>query len=110
MVADLSTIIRPDEEIPRVGIRSCHRVPPDREEEFVRHMLDSGMGILVPEALLPRHPHTGALLKGGFFGVPHTRGRQRLIFDRRAFNECEDDLSPSWLWLPHVQAFGRLAS
>ena len=64
VVADLHKIVLPDEEVPRVGICSCHRVPPDREEEFVRRMLDSGMGVVVQEILLPRHSHTGALLKG----------------------------------------------
>ena len=59
------------------------------------------MAVLVAEDELPRHPHTGQLLKGGCFGMAHTRGWQRLIYDRRAFNECEADLSPEWLWLPH---------
>ena len=59
------------------------------------------MAVLVAEDELPRLLHTGQLLKGGWFGAALTRGRQRLIYDRRALNECEADLSPEWLWLPH---------
>ena len=59
------------------------------------------MEVLVEEDLLPRHPHGGHLLKGGCFGVAHTRGHQRLIYGRRSINETERDLSDEWLLLPH---------
>ena len=98
---DLSFIVLPDEAIPRVGIRACHKVRAEDEHAFARALLEAHMAVLVAEDELPQHPRTGQLLKGGCFGVAHTRGRQRLVYDRRALNECETDLAPEWLWLPH---------
>ena len=98
---DLSSIVLPDEAIPRIGIRSCHKFREEDEHAFAQALLEAHMAVLVEEDDLPRHPYTGHLLKGGCFGVPHTRGRQRLIYDRRGLKECESELSPEWLWLPH---------
>ena len=98
---DLSSIVSPDEAIPHIGIRACHKVRAEDEHAFVSALLEAHMAVLVAEDELPRHPHTGQLLKGGCFGVAHTHGRQRLIYGRRALNECEADLSPEWLWPPH---------
>ena len=33
------------------------------------------------------------MLLGGFFAVPHSKGRQRLILDRRPLNACEVEKS-----------------
>ena len=98
---DLEQIILPEEQVPKIGIRSCHRVRIEDEQKFLEILLRSEMGVLVEEDLLPRHPHGGHLLKGGCFAVAHTRGRQRLIYDRRSVNETERDLSDEWLHLPH---------
>ena len=43
---------------------------------------------------------------GGWFCVPHTKGRQRLIFDRRALNEQE--LQLPWVNLPHGTQFCKM--
>ena len=98
---DLAQIMLPSEQVPKIGIRSCHRVRPEDEQQFLEALLRSGKGVLVEEDLLPRHPHRGHLLKGGCFAVAHTRGRQRHIYDRRSINETERDLSDEWLLLPH---------
>ena len=71
------------------------------EIAFARKLLSNGMAVLVPESEVARHPVSGKLLCGGFFGVPHREGKQRLIFDRRPMNKLEADLSPVWLELPH---------
>ena len=71
------------------------------EIAFARKLLSNGMAVLLPESEVARHPVSGKLLCGGFFGVPHREGKQRLIFDRRPMNKLEADLSPVWLELPH---------
>ena len=105
---DLNCILLDSERIPAVATRACHMVDQAEEEEFARKLLGNGMAILLPECDVARHPVTGKLLLGGFFGVPHREGKQRLIFDRRPMNELEDDLSPSWLQLPHGCQFAEM--
>ena len=61
---DLSRIILPDEQVPKIGTRSCHRVRAEDEKKFIELLLNSGVGTLAEEDLLPRHPHGGLLLNG----------------------------------------------
>ena len=63
------------------------------------------MALLVPEDDIPVGPD-GRRLVGGWFAVDHTRGRLRLIFDRRPQNSTERTLTwprlPSGCQLQHV--------
>ena len=57
------------------------------------------MVVVVPEDEIERHPITGRVLRGGFFGVPRRQGKQKLIHDHFPMNELEADLSPVLLAL-----------
>ena len=103
--ADLRCLELEDEEITRVKIRSCHRIDREDEIRFVRSMVQRKMCVLIEEHEVARHPLTGEMLKGGFFGVPHKPGKMRLIYDRRPANSLERNLSPDWLALPHGTQF-----
>ena len=105
---DLNSILLPFERIPAVSTRACHMIDADDEIRFVKRLLGTKMAVLLPESEVARHPVTGRLLRGGFFCVPHREGRQRLIFDRRPLNELEEDLSSSWLALPHGSQFTEM--
>ena len=56
VMADLQSIVIPDEQIPKVAVRSCHRARREREKDMAERLLDSGMAVLVPEKDIPRHP------------------------------------------------------
>ncbi len=105
---DLRQIELENEAMPTKRIRACHMISESEEDIFVRQLLAKGMVVLIPDSELPRHPKTGELLKGGFFGVPHREGRMRLIFDRRPQNATEADLSDEWLHLPHGSQFSEM--
>ncbi|CAE8607328.1 unnamed protein product, partial [Polarella glacialis] len=66
----------------------CHKVPEGAEYAMAARLLDSDMAVLVESELLPKTP-SGRILVGGFFGVPKSVGKLRLIFDRRPHD-------PSW--------------
>ena len=83
VAADLRCLVRSDADLPFTLPRACHAVLPADEVAWVKTLLRSGMGALIEEPLIPRD-RRGRLILAGWFGVPHTRGRQRLIFDRRA--------------------------
>ena len=61
--------------------------------------------ILVEEALIPKS-WDDKLLVGGLFAVPHTKGRQRLIFDRRVLNVRERKLD--WVSLRRGVMFTKM--
>ena len=75
------------------------------EIELIRRMIKSQMCTLVPETDLARAPDN-SLLRGGWFAVPHRKGRLRLIFDRRSLNEGE--YTQDWGQLPHGTEFCKL--
>ena len=68
------------------------------ELALAKELLRSGMAVLISESLVPKSSD-GTLLRGGLFAVKHTKGRQRLIFDRRLLNAGEAQLP--WVSLPH---------
>ena len=103
--ADLQQILRDPDLAPEQPARSCHMIDAKLEIDFVRDLAKRELVELIPESEVATHPRTGKVLRGGFFGVPHKVGKQRLIFDRRPQNELEEDLSSLWLWLPHGSQF-----
>ena len=80
---DLSSIVLAPETWP--AVKACHRVKKDHARSFVERLLDTRMAVSIDDEEAPRRPK-GKPLVGGFFSVPHTKGRQRLIFDRRPQN------------------------
>ena len=74
-------------------------------EEFAQWALGSSFAVLIDEQDIPRKPN-GRPLIAGLFAVLHTRGRLRLIIDRRPQNETESQLD--WLRLPHGMMFTHL--
>ena len=83
-------------------MRPCHRITPDDEVEFARKLLRAGMCELIEEDHIYRHPTTGKMIVAGLFGVHHKPGKQRLVVDRRPVNSLEQNLSASWMKLPHA--------
>ena len=102
---DLSCLELDRTDLPSTRVRSCHKMSSEDELRFIKMMLQKEMCVLIEEECVARHPVSGNLLKGGFFGVPHKPGKMRLIYDRRVANSLERDLSPLWLSLPHGSQF-----
>ena len=105
---DLEKIQLEPELVASKRIKACHRIELDEEVKFAKSLLSRGVAVLIDEADIARHPVSGEMLRGGFFGVPHKPGRMRLIYDRRPANACERELSSEWLALPHGSQFGEL--
>lgn len=76
-------------------LRPCHRIDPEAEFQLARRLIGCDMACLLEESEIPVGPD-GRPLVGGWFAVDHSRGRQRLIFDRRPQNSTETLLS-SWI-------------
>jgi hypothetical protein len=72
---------------------------------LVRRLLNSNMCVLVEEELLPCTKQ-GRKLVGGLFGVPKSKDKQRLIFDRRPQNYCERQVK--WSRLPYPAKLTRV--
>ena len=90
--ANLSKLERSKDERPSPTIQACHRVNIKEETALAQKLLEAGMAKLMDESAVPVGP--GAkLLVGGWFAVAHTRGRQRLVFDRRPQNSTN-----LWIW------------
>ena len=102
---DLNRLVIEDQESLGPVPRACHAVPVALEAQWVDLLIERDMGILIPESEIPRDAR-GRLLLAGWFGVPHSEGRQRLIFDRRPQNLSEGQLD--WLRLPHGSQLTRL--
>ena len=102
---DLQKIVKPPEELPRTPPRPCHMISFEDEVSLVKDMLKANMGQLLPEDEIARHPD-GSILRAGWFGVPHRKGKLRLICDRRPQNSCERTLP--WCNLPHGTDFIKM--
>ena len=105
VVLDMERLILPVEQQPVRTARACHRISFENEVALARRMVASGQAELVEESSLPRG-RDGSLLKGGLFAVPHSKGRQRLILDRRPLNAVEQKLP--WCHLPHGSLYKRV--
>lgn len=80
---------------PTVG---CFKVPPERLREVNLKLLSSGVAVLIPEELGLKDS-SGNVIAGGLFAVDHKPHSDRIILDRRPFNELERRLV--WARLPH---------
>ena len=88
----------PIQRTPASSRKPCHRVKSHDIVEVYTKLLDSGVAVLLPEeeAL---YDSKGCLISGGLFGVPHKAHSDRVINDRRPFNQNERRLV--WAKLPH---------
>ena len=88
----------PIQRTPASSRKPCHRVKSHDIVEVYTKLLDSGVAVLLPEeeAL---YDSKGCLISGGLFGVPHKAHSDRIINDRRPFNQSERRLV--WAKLPH---------
>ena len=86
-------------------LKPCHRIDRELERDFARELIRRNMALLIPEEDIPVGLD-GSRLVGGWFAVDHTRGRLRLIFDRRLQNSTERTLTwprlPSGCQLQHI--------
>ena len=80
----------PEEDWPEKRPGCCTQVTAVEWRALLRRMLDNGMAVTLPEALLPRW--NGAVVPSGTFGVPKNDGAIRLIVDRRWRNSMEVNL------------------
>ena len=87
---------------PTVG---CYKVAPDEISEVNHRLLSSGVATLIPESMGMRNSK-GDVITGGLFAVDHKPQSDRIILDRRPFNELERRLV--WAKLPHGSLLTQL--
>eukprot|EP00438_Fugacium_kawagutii_P028079 Skav223928 [mRNA] locus=scaffold2593:382825:387213:+ [translate_table: standard] len=87
---------------PTVG---CFKVEPQDLHAVNKKLLDSGVAILIPEELAMKDSQ-GNIITGGLFAVDHKPSSDRIILDRRPFNELERRLV--WARLPHGSLLTQL--
>lgn len=83
---------------PDVPTQGCFKVQDKDIHGVYRRLLASGVAALLPERLAVRDPD-GNCITGGLFAVDHKPDSDRIILDRRPFNEIERRLV--WARLPH---------
>ena len=79
-------------------IKGCFKVQDRDLSQVYLNLLASGVAVLLPEELAVRD-EAGKVLTGGLFAVPHKESSDRIILDRRPFNQLERRLV--WARLPH---------
>ena len=79
-------------------IKPCLKISPENVVPIYRKLLDSGVGVLIPESLALRDEH-GSIISAGLFAVPHKETSDSVICDRRPQNQIERRLV--WAKLPH---------
>ena len=88
----------PSHDTPVNPTKGCFKVR-DQDLIAVYHkLLDSGVAVLLPENQAVRDDE-GRIITGGLFAVDHKPSSDRIILDRRPFNELEKRLV--WAKLPH---------
>ena len=87
---------------PTIG---CFKVSPGDHKAVNLKLLDSGVATLIPEELGLRDS-SGRIITGGLFAVDHKPESDRIILDRRPFNELERRLV--WAKLPHGSLLTQL--
>ena len=87
---------------PTVG---CFKVEPEDTMTVNHKLLSSGVATLIPESLALRDSR-GNVISGGLFAVDHKPESDRVILDRRPFNELERRLV--WARLPHGSLLTQL--
>lgn len=88
----------PIHDSPEDPIKPCLKISPENIVPIYRKLLDSGVGVLIPESLALRDEH-GNVISAGLFAVPHKETSDRVICDRRPQNQIERRLV--WAKLPH---------
>lgn len=89
-------------EHPTVG---CFKVDPQDLHTVNHRLLESGVATIIP-AELGMRDSDGRLITGGLFAVDHKPNSDRVILDRRPFNELERRLV--WAKLPHGSLLTQL--
>ncbi len=88
----------PIHDSPEEPIKPCLKISPENVTPVYRKLLDSGVGVLIPETLALRNEN-GDIVSAGLFAVPHKETSDRVICDRRPQNQIERRLV--WAKLPH---------
>ena len=83
----------------------CFKVEPHDMEAVNQKLLGSGVATLIPEELGLKD-RAGRTITGGLFAVDHKATSDRIILDRRPFNELERRLV--WAKLPHGSLLTQL--
>ena len=83
----------------------CYKVAPEDISEVNHRLLSSGVATLIPESMGMRNSK-GEIITGGLFAVDHKPQSDRIILDRRPFNELERRLV--WAKLPHGSLLTQL--
>lgn len=95
----------PHNETPPHPTKGCYKVEPQDVHAVNLKLLRSGVATLIPEELAMRD-HQGNIITGGLFAVDHKPTSDRIILDRRPFNELERRLV--WARLPHGSLLTQL--
>ena len=90
---------------PAVATKGCFKVEPKELFEVNSKLLRSGVATLIPESMGLKDSH-GNIITGGLFAVDHKPSSDRIILDRRPFNELERRLV--WAKLPHGSLLTQL--
>ena len=95
----------PHNQVPINPTKGCFKVQAEDKSAVFRKLLDSGVAALIPEDMGVRDID-GNLITGGLFAVDHKPDSDRIILDRRPFNELERRLV--WARLPHGSLLTQL--
>eukprot|EP00435_Cladocopium_sp_Y103_P007248 s2633_g2.t1 len=79
-------------------VEGCFKVKNGDLMGVYHNLLSSGVAVLLPEELAVKDNH-GRVITGGLFAVSHKETSDRVILDRRPFNQLERRLV--WAKLPH---------
>lgn len=82
--------------------KPCYRVSRKHEKPLRNMLYERGMAMPKPESFLDCNSDASLMLSG-IFGVPHSSGLYRFIFDKRVPNFGEHRLG--WVALPHGTQF-----
>lgn len=90
---------------PPCPVKGCFKVDPTDLYAVHMKLLDSGVATLIPESMALKSSN-GDIISGGLFAVDHKPDSDRIILDRRPFNELERRLV--WAKLPHGSLLTQL--
>lgn len=88
----------PHDVAPAAPTKGCFKVEPSELYQVNCKLLDSGVATLIPEDMALKDAD-GKVITGGLFAVDHKESSDRIILDRRPYNELERRLV--WAKLPH---------
>ena len=88
----------PLKEPAETPVKGCFKVDCDDMNAVYHKLLSSGVAVLLPAELAVKD-EWGNIITGGLFAVDHKEHSDRIILDRRPFNQLERRLV--WAKLPH---------